>query len=78
MTSKQLAEILLKNPDDIVVTASDPEGNSFSEVHDVSLCYNFDKQDQVIGYRELTPQLEAQGYCEEDVLEGVKCVVIWP
>ena len=31
------------------------------------------------GYAELTPELERQGYGEDDIIEGgVRCVVLWP
>lgn len=78
MKAKELAEILLQQPNSIVVAASDEEGNSYSEIHDVSTNYNYDKKNREIGFRKLTKELKDQGYEQGDTLKGAPCFVIWP
>lgn len=78
MKVKQLIEILQScDPESSVVTASDPEGNSFSENLTVGDNYLFDGEN--VGFASLTEGMQASGYSEEDVLEsGDPCIVLWP
>ena len=77
MTVKQLIELLQKeNPDRVVILSKDSEGNGFSELENVNSNYNYN--DGEIGLGTLTPELEKQGYTEEDILDGQPAVVLWP
>lgn len=67
--------------DHVVVLSIDPEGNAFREVYEVAAENNrFDERDGEVQLAELTPELEEQGYTEEDVLgaEHPMAVVLWP
>lgn len=79
MKVKELIELLSAEfPDDEVVLAIDEEGNGFSSVNGISKSV-FDGE--YIYLRELTPELETQGFTEEDMYtgeDGKKCVVLWP
>jgi len=81
MTVKQLKEKLEKlNENDIVIMSKDAEGNGFSPLSDLSE----DSYEETttaygeVGIRELTPELEKQGYSEEDLNNGKPCVTLWP
>ncbi len=80
MTVKELRDVLSScNDNDVVVIASDGEGNNYSTVADINTKeYNWSFQDREIGLRELTDALEKQGYGEEDLCDGMPCVIIWP
>ena len=86
MTVKQLIEALQTcNPDDLVVLARDAEGNSFSPVDRVLGDDMYEPESSWSGcikLRELTPELEKQGYSEDDVGDpeegAVNCVTLWP
>ena len=81
MTVKELIELLSKqDPDDLVVLSMDSEGNGFNEMADYSIMnYRTGGYAGDIGYRELTEEMEKQGYAEEDVmLDGQPCIVLWP
>ena len=81
MKVKELKEILSKcNDNDDVIIASDSEGNNFYALHDVdtSDCSWCEKEGEIIlGLRKITPELENQGYTDEDVIDGEYCVVFW-
>jgi hypothetical protein len=77
MTVRQLVEILMKDdPDRIVILSRDQEGNGFSPLRSFEACkYN----DGEVGLEELTPELEAAGYSDEDVMHGgKKALCLWP
>ena len=76
MLAKELAAILLENPDRLVIIAKDQEGNGFSEFSDYSLGNNY--SDGEIGLSALTPELEDEGYSEEDLFDGIPAIVLWP
>ena len=62
---------------DLVVISQDEEGNGFRPLGFVDM-ENMVYADGETGYKVLTPELEEQGYAEEDVLEyGEDCVVLW-
>ena len=65
--------------DRIVVLSSDPEGNSFRAFFgDINTNNVFDEDEREVRLEELTPELEEQGYSEEDIGEGKPCIVLWP
>ena len=76
MKVSELKKILENLDDDaLVVSSSDSEGNSFSEVHTVEIGV-YDAGE--FGYGELTDEMKEMGYTEEDIREGDPCVCIWP
>ena len=78
MTVKELIKELKKlDQNRLVVISSDEEGNSFNEFYSLSTA-SYDKEAKEIGLEELTDEDIAVGYEEEDVKEGVPCVVLWP
>jgi hypothetical protein len=80
MKVKQLIRILEKcDPDAIVILSSDWEGNGFYELGQVDGKNNaWDAENGRLGFARLTEDLESKGYSDEDVVEGVPAVVIWP
>lgn len=80
MTVGELRDVLKDLPDDRIVVASiDPEGNGFRVLWDYSLDMAF--HDGEVGYKELTPELEAEGYDEDDVFcypDAPLCFLLWP
>lgn len=78
MKAKELAEILLQDPERLIVLSSDEEGNDFSILHNCEK-YSYDLENRQIGLEELTEELKQEGYGEEDVVkDGVKAFVLWP
>ena len=82
MKVKELKE-LLKNVDDnrLVVMSKDGEGNGFSPLADIDDTSNYEADSTwsgEVGIEKLTPELEKQGYGEEDVNHGVPALVLWP
>jgi len=77
MNVRELMEALSELPPDMLVVVSrDAEGNGFTPVHDIETAM-YSKGE--IGYSELTPELEEQGYCEDDIMaDGEPSVVLWP
>lgn len=76
MKAKELAEILLTDPEREVVLSEDAEGNGFNVCHVVEK-YKYSKGE--IGFEELTEELKKEGYGEEDVMkDGIKAFVLWP
>lgn len=55
---KQLEKVAEKNPNAIVICASDEEGNSFNEVHFTPTIFYYSKADQSIS------DVEYDGYIE--------------
>jgi len=80
MTVQELINKLsVCDPGSKVVIASDSEGNRYDYLYSVDTRnYNFDKHENEIGLRNLLPEHISQGYGEEDLLDGEKCVVLWP
>lgn len=80
MTVKELIrELRLLNPDNIVVLASDGEGNQFSPMDEciaTNRAFNEDTGDVL--YKKLTPELIKLGYTKDDVGEGFSCIVLYP
>lgn len=82
MTVAELISLLEKeNQNRLVVMSRDAEGNCFSPLADFSTgAYEAESTwAGEVGIEELTPDLEANGYCELDVKEdGVPALVLWP
>ena len=76
-TVDELRRELVKYPGDhLVVLSVDSEGNWFDTLHRVE---GMDYQDHEVHYRELTDEMRARGYTEEDVrADGQAAVVLWP
>jgi hypothetical protein len=76
-TVAELIEFLRQmDQEALVVLSRDPEGNGFSELHQVGTNTYRDGQ---IGIEKLTPELKKAGYSKEDILAGgVKAIVLWP
>jgi hypothetical protein len=79
MKVSELIEYLQQlDPDRIVVMARDSEGNGFNEMNHLYTCTYGDGGTFI---EALTPELEEQGYSEEDVYQGddgQPAVSLWP
>ncbi len=72
----QLQEV---DPERVVVIASDPEGNSYSELSSYSSRYGFVEDEGAVYIGELGPDELDDGYTDEDVrADAVPAVVFWP
>lgn len=79
LTVKELIEQLARlDPDAVVIMQRDPEGNGYAPCSGAEGNGAWNIKDREYGYAALTPELESQGYSEEDVMTGVPAVVIWP
>jgi hypothetical protein len=79
MTVEQLMKELSKlPPKHLVVLSADGEGNSFDTLGRIGTNNRFNAKDREIRIDHLTPELEKEGYCEDDIGEGLPCVVLWP
>lgn len=81
MKVKELIEILTTvDPEEDVLLAIDSEGNRYHLLSEVSVNqYKWDGDyNAEVGIRELTPELQAQNYSEEDVYGDKPCVILWP
>jgi|6_EtaG_2_1085325.scaffolds.fasta_scaffold63672_2 hypothetical protein len=75
MKAKELANILMEHPEHEVIIASDAEGNSYSPID------GFEESSwdgESVGLVFLDEAYKAQGYTEEDVLDGETVFVIYP
>ena len=74
-----IAELYKCNLDDLVVVSGN-EGNTYSPLDGISEeMYEAETSwAGEIGLRELTAELRARGFTEEDVGSGEDCVVLWP
>ncbi len=78
MKAKELIKILQEDPEREIVLSRDSEGNGYGALYSVSAC-KFNKKEAEIGLEELTPDLKAIGYSEDDVMKnGVKAFVLYP
>jgi len=72
-----ITELQELDGDLLVVVSQDEEGNGFNELVDIGVNNRY--KDRQVGLDHLTPELEKQRFCEEDVMEdGVPCIVLWP
>jgi hypothetical protein len=81
ITVKKLRELLENcDDDDLVILSRDSEGNNYSPLAEWSLS-KYSPAHGEASIRELTPELIAQGWTEEDVdhpSDAVNSVTLWP
>jgi hypothetical protein len=80
-----IVELQSCDPEALIVMSSDAEGNMYAPLAEFSDAYMYVPESPYWGeifLRELTPELESEGYSEEDIYEGSEdswpCVVFWP
>lgn len=79
LTVKKLIDQLSGlDPDAVVIMQRDPEGNGYAPCSGAEGNGAWDNKEREYGYAKITPELEKQGFAEEDVISGVPAVVIWP
>ncbi|CAB4122565.1 hypothetical protein UFOVP29_37 [uncultured Caudovirales phage] len=79
MTVEELISQLSRlDPRALVILQRDPEGNGYSPLSGTEGNGSWDNDEREYGYAQLTPELEKRGYAEEDCIEGVPAVVLWP
>jgi hypothetical protein len=82
MKVKQLKLLLEKcNDDDVVVLATDEEGNRFSPLSDVEQGMTYSHLYGTTAIQELTEDDIAQGFTEEDVStdpNALPCIILYP
>lgn len=79
LTVKELIEQLhALDPNAVVIHQRDPEGNGYAPMSGVEGNGSWNVSDKEYGYAMLTDELRKQGYSEEDCIDGVPAVVIWP
>lgn len=82
MTVQQLIDLLLLVEDKsrVVVLQKDAEGNGYSPLEGIEDNVVYEPQSTWSGgvTQELTPELRAMGYSDEDVGEGYPCLVLYP
>ena len=61
----------------LVVKSGDDEGNFFNTVDEVAGNSVYNREDREVRLEELTPELRAKGYAEEDTGNGEPAVVLW-
>lgn len=77
MTVAELIGHLEKFPGDLeVMTAIDAEGNGYNPLYYHPILSKWDEDSQMMGIVELTDELRASGYTEEDIPENGKIVVV--
>lgn len=77
MKVKELIEELKKlDPEKLVVMSSDGEGNSYDVLYQIDDDSMY--KDNEVGLAKLTPELEEEGYSEDDVIEGEPCIILYP
>lgn len=78
-TVSQLISILAAMPPDyIVIVQSDPEGNSYSPLAGADDNASYDDAERRCGYAVLTIELRKKGYTDEDCVDGIPAVVLYP
>ncbi len=76
MNVKQLiAKLQKEDPKRLVVCSTDAEGNSHSPLYSL---WTGAYKDGEVGLEKLTPELELDGYTEEDVVRGKPCLILNP
>jgi hypothetical protein len=83
--SELIAELQQCDPESLVVMSKDSEGNNFSPLAEIdgdSMYLADSTWSGDVHLRELTPELEEQGYSDDDVRTeedgAVRCIVLWP
>ncbi|MCK5616483.1 hypothetical protein KAR91_82235 [Candidatus Pacearchaeota archaeon] len=82
MTGKDLINKLQKMSDSdlerLIVMQKDPEGNGYAQLDDLSFA-SYSEEDCEIGLDKLTPELQKQGFSDEDILiNGIPAIVLEP
>ena len=79
MTVNELIELLQTfDPRALVIMQRDPEGNGYSPLSGAEDNGAWDQEGREYGYAELTPDLEEQGFSQEDCIQGQPAVVLYP
>lgn len=80
ITAGKLIELLKDfDPELPVMLSRDQEGNGFSPLDELGQSrFCIDGYSIETGIDELTEELEEDGFSEEDVIDGPKCIVLWP
>ena len=79
MTVEELiAELSRLDPQALVILQRDSEGNGYSPLHGAEGNGAWDKKNREYGYADLTLELRKEGYSQEDCVEGVPAVVLYP
>lgn len=84
MKVSRLKELLAQcDDDDDILMSADSEGNSFHPLSESGISIGVDAWDgeyyAEVGIRKLTPELEKEGYSEDDVIvDGRPCIILWP
>lgn len=73
------------NDDDLVIMATDPEGNDFTKSVEFEECV-YIPEHNIVRLKELTNALREQGFTEEDVADGyredgfecIDAICFWP
>ena len=79
MTVEQLIQLLQSfDPTAQVILQRDSEGNGYSPLHGAEGNGAWDEKNREYGYADLTLELRKEGYSQEDCVEGVPAVVLWP
>jgi hypothetical protein len=80
MKVKELIQQLKQeDPERVVLVSRDEEGNGFLELRELGTSAGTNGgYEWEIGLEELTDELKKQGYSDEDVMDGVPVLVLWP
>lgn len=75
-----IGKLLSFDPDDLVVLASDSEGNNFSPLYELTedLYQEDSNWSGNTCPREITDELRQGGWTEEDIMPGRPCITLWP
>lgn len=78
---KKMQEVEAEVGGDVLVLLScDEEGNRYGDFGGVGWGHTCEKdgREYEIGYGVITPELEEQGYTDEDLIEGEPCIALYP
>ena len=75
-----VAKLLKEDQEAILIVQKDSEGNGYSPLAgiDTGMYQQEDTWYGEFGYGALTDELIAQGYTEEDIIDGEAAVVLYP
>lgn len=80
MKIKELLEQLNNiDPETEIIMSSDDEGNSFRKLHEIqiNMSYRNDGYEVEVGHSVLTDEMKLEGYTEDDIFDGEKCIILW-
>lgn len=79
ITVTQLIQLLSQEDGNrVVLISSDPEGNGFAPLITPFEFCSYSEAGGCIGLEVLTPELEQQGYTDEDVVQGIPALCLYP